>query len=57
MCPSQIDLTDDQVVIAIFGDRRWEQQCQRVTGKDDSGQLVDLQMDQDVFRELISLLD
>jgi hypothetical protein len=45
------------VVIAVFGDRRWEQQCQRVTAKDDDGQLVDVRMDQDVFRELISLLD
>jgi hypothetical protein len=56
-CPHQIDLTDDQVVIAVFGDRRWEQQCQRVTAKDDNGQLTDVQMDQDVFREIISLLD
>ncbi len=45
------------MVIAVFGDRRWEQQCQRVTAKDDDGQLVDVRMDQDVFRELISLLD
>jgi hypothetical protein len=53
----QIDLTDDQICIALFQDHRWEAECQRVTAKDDQGNLVDVQMPQDFFRELISLLD
>jgi hypothetical protein len=30
LVPEQVDLTDDYVVAALFGDPSWEQQLQRV---------------------------
>eukprot|EP00967_Tisochrysis_lutea_P064053 scaffold82836_cov15-Tisochrysis_lutea.AAC.1 len=54
---SQIDLTDDYVMAAVFGDGSWEANVQRVQAKDDaSGEPVDLQMPMDAFRDLISLM-
>mmetsp|Transcript_6776 Transcript_6776/g.18187 ORF Transcript_6776/g.18187 Transcript_6776/m.18187 type:complete len:154 (+) Transcript_6776:111-572(+) len=53
----QIDLTDDYVMAAVFGDGSWEANVQRVQAKDDaSGEPVDLQMPMDAFRDLISLM-
>jgi hypothetical protein len=45
------------VVISIFGDGAWESLLQRVQGKDDSGRVVDARMDQEVFRDLISMME
>ena len=55
----QIDLTDDYVVMALFGDGAWEDQLQRLQAReneDGSGALVDVAMDQEAFRDLISAM-
>jgi len=52
----QIDLTDDYVVVALFGDGSWQQQAQRVQAKNDDGEIVDAQLTQEAFRDLISLI-
>lgn len=52
----QIDLTDDYVVIALFGDGSWEDEKQPIQVTDDDGRLVHAQLDQDSFREMISVL-
>ncbi|KAJ9524020.1 hypothetical protein QJQ45_022484, partial [Haematococcus lacustris] len=51
----QIDLTDDFVVAAVFGDGSWERVLQPLKAKDDNDQVVDVVLDQDSFRELISI--
>eukprot|EP00882_Tetradesmus_deserticola_P014494 GHRQ01015414.1.p1 GENE.GHRQ01015414.1~~GHRQ01015414.1.p1 ORF type:complete len:159 (+),score=80.80 GHRQ01015414.1:68-478(+) len=53
----QIDLTDDYVVMALFGDGAWQDSMQRLTAKDDAGKLVDVMLDQDSFRDLISVME
>lgn len=53
----QIDLTDDYVVVALFGDGAWEDKMQRLTARDDSGSLVDVVLDGDAFRDLISVME
>ena len=52
----QIDLTDDFVVVSIFGDGGWERLIKRVQGRDDGGTLVDATMDSDTFRDLVSIM-
>lgn len=54
---TQIDLTDDYVVMALFGDGAWEDTMQRLTAKDEAGKLVDVRLDQDAFRDIISVLE
>ena len=56
-CFSQIDLTDDYVVTSIFGDGTWERTIQKVQGKDDDGKMQDARMDQESFRDLISIME
>jgi hypothetical protein len=53
----QIDLTDDYVVMALFGDGAWQDGMQRLTAKDEAGNLVDVMLDQDAFRDLISVME
>eukprot|EP00775_Hariotina_reticulata_P011188 gene11188-11338_t len=53
----QIDLTDDYAVMALFGDGAWEDTMQRLTARDDEGKLVDVVLDQEAFRDLISVLE
>jgi hypothetical protein len=53
----QIDLTDDYVVVALFGDGAWEDKMQRLTARDDAGNLVDVVLDGDAFRDLISVME
>eukprot|EP00955_Chlamydomonas_euryale_P045550 353182-Chlamydomonas_euryale.AAC.42 len=53
----QIDLTDDYVVVSIFGDGSWESTLQKVQGKDDNGVLIDARFDQEAFRDLISIME
>lgn len=53
----QIDLTDDYVVVALFGDGAWEDRMQRLTARDESGNLVDVVLDSDAFRDLISVME
>lgn len=54
---AQIDLTDDYVMAAVFGDGSWEANVQRVQARDDaSGEPMDLQMPTEAFRDLISLM-
>lgn len=53
----QIDLTDDYVVMALFGDGVWEDTMQRLTAKDEDGKLVDVKLDQEAFRDIISVLE
>jgi hypothetical protein len=53
----QIDLTDDYVVMALFGDGAWQDSMQRLTAKDEAGNLVDVMLDQDAFRDLISVME
>lgn len=53
----QIDLTDDYVVVSIFGDGTWESILQKVQGKDDDGAMVDARMDQESFRDLVSIME
>lgn len=53
----QIDLTDDFVVMALFGDGAWEDTMQRLTARDDTGALVDVVMDKDTFRDIISVME
>lgn len=53
----QIDLTDDYVVMALFGDGAWQDTMQRLTAKDEAGNLVDVVLDQDAFRDLISVME
>jgi len=46
------------VVVALFGDGAWEDKMQRLTARDDSsGKLVDVVMDADAFRDLISVME
>ena len=54
--PHQIDLTDDYVVVSIFGDGTWERTIQKVTVKDDGGSMTDARLDQEAFRDLISIM-
>jgi hypothetical protein len=54
---AQIDLTDDYVVMALFGDGAWQDGMQRLTAKDEAGNLVDVMLDQDAFRDLISVME
>lgn len=44
------------MVVALFGDGSWEQQVQRLQAKNDMGDLLDAQMDQEAFRDLISIM-
>lgn len=54
----QIDLTDDYVVVALFGDGAWEDRMQRLTARDEgTGNLVDVVLDSDAFRDLISVME
>lgn len=54
----QIDLTDDYVVVALFGDGAWEDRMQRLTARDEAtGSLVDVVLDSDAFRDLISVME
>lgn len=57
--PSQIDLTDDYVVMALFGDGSWEGNIQRLQAPVEEGstQLTDVQLNSEAFRDLISALD
>lgn len=55
-CSGQIDLTDDYVVISLFGDGAWETSIQRLVGKDDAGDPVDVYLDQASFRDLLSIV-
>ena len=43
-------------MISIFGDGSWENTIQKVQGKDDNGELVDARLDQEAFRDLISIM-
>ncbi|KAI8463135.1 MAG: hypothetical protein J3K34DRAFT_527240 [Monoraphidium minutum] len=55
----QFDLTDDYVVMALFGDGAWEDQIQRLQAREEEGgggRLVDVAMDQEAFRDLISVM-
>ena len=54
----QIDLTDDYVVLALFGDGGWEERMARATAAadDEGGGIVEVTLDQEAFRDLISLL-
>ena len=49
-------MTDDYVVSALFGDGGWEALMQRVQGKDEADKMVDVQLDQESYRELISVM-
>lgn len=51
----QIDLSDDEAVSALVGDGLWEANLQPVPGRNEDGALVDVKMDEQTFRELISL--
>jgi hypothetical protein len=53
----QVDLTDDYVIMALFGDGAWEDRMTRLTARDDAGALVDVVLDSDAFRDLISVLE
>jgi hypothetical protein len=62
---SQVDLTDDYVAAALFGSGEWEDQMQRLQARerepgaapgDNGGLLVDVTLDQEAFRDLISVL-
>ncbi|KIZ00564.1 hypothetical protein MNEG_7396 [Monoraphidium neglectum] len=55
----QFDLTDDYVVMALFGDGSWEDDMQRLQAREEEGgggDLVDVVMDQESFRDLISVM-
>lgn len=56
-CTVQIDLTDDFVVLALFGDGAWEDAMQRLTARDDAGNLVDVVLTQEAFRDFISVME
>jgi predicted Zn-dependent protease len=43
--------------MALFGDGAWEDAMQRLTARDDDGKLVDVVLDQEAFRDLISVLE
>jgi hypothetical protein len=45
------------VVTSIFGDGAWERSIQKVTAKDDDGKTQDAKMDQQAFRDLISIME
>ncbi len=45
-------------MLSLFGDGSWENSLQRVAAKDEeTGELVELQLDKDLFREFISILE
>lgn len=45
------------MVVALFGDGAWEDKMQRLTARDESGALVDVVLDADAFRDLISVIE
>lgn len=53
----QVDLSEDYVVAAVFGDGAWETTLAKVQGKDEEGRLVDAVLDEDSFRDFISITE
>ncbi|KXZ55132.1 hypothetical protein GPECTOR_3g283 [Gonium pectorale] len=53
----QIDLTDDYVVGSLFAGGDWTAVLQRVQARDEAGLLVDVRLDKEAFRDLISVMD
>lgn len=43
-------------MISLFGDGAWETSIQRLVGKDDAGDPVDVYLDQASFRDLLSIV-
>ncbi len=60
LCPGtlhpQIDLSDDVVIGALFGDGSWQKGMQRLRAPSASGQPVDVTLDSNAFRNLTSIL-
>jgi hypothetical protein len=52
----QIDMTDDYVVISIFGDGAWESSIQRIVARDDGGIPTDVYLDLEAFWELETIM-
>lgn len=52
----QVDLSDDYVVSAIFGNTDWEAGLQPVQALDKDGQLVTVQLDKIAFEDLVSIM-
>jgi hypothetical protein len=52
----QIDLTNDQVVIALFADGGWETAMSPITFEDDDGKIETLKLEEKLFRNLPGLL-
>ncbi|GIL47489.1 hypothetical protein Vafri_4308 [Volvox africanus] len=52
----QIDLTNDQVVIALFTDGNWETAMSPITFEDDDGKVKTLKLEEKLFRNLPGLL-
>lgn len=44
-------------MLTLFGDGAWEDTMQRLQAKDDDGVLVDVKLDQDAFRDMISVME
>lgn len=44
-------------MVALFGDGAWEDKMQRLTAKDEGGNLVDVVLDADAFRDMISVME
>jgi predicted Zn-dependent protease len=43
--------------MALFSDGAWEETMQRLTARDASGGLVDVVLDREAFRDLISVME
>lgn len=52
----QIDLTDDYVVMALFAGGSWEQNMQPLQARNDKGAVEEVKLDQETFRDLVSLM-
>lgn len=50
--PTQIDLSDDLVVLMMFADGDWEQQMSPVEFSDESGKVQQLKLEEKEFREV-----
>lgn len=53
---SQVDLTDDYVVMALLGGGSWEQNMTPLQTRGEDGSVQDVRLDQETFRDMVSLL-
>jgi len=53
----QVDLTDDDVVAALFAGGSWERAAQALQAREADGTLAPVRLDADTFRDIVSVLE